>query len=44
MKDVPVGTGVTVSVTCDGYVDYTNTEDITTETTSLSITLTAEGG
>ena len=42
MKDVPVGTGVTVSVTCEGYVDYTATEDITTETTTLSITLTEE--
>lgn len=42
VKDVPVGTGVAVSVTCEGYVDYTDTEDITTETTTLSITLTAE--
>jgi len=42
VKDVPVGTGVSVSVTCEGYEAYTATEDITSETTSLSITLTAE--
>ena len=42
VKDVPVGTGVSVSVTCEGYEAYTATEDITAETTSLSITLTAE--
>lgn len=40
VKDVPVGTGVAVSVTCEGYEDYTATEDITEETTTLSITLT----
>jgi hypothetical protein len=42
VKDVPIGEGVEVSVTCDGYTDYTATEDITSETTTLSITLTAE--
>ena len=42
VKDVPVGTGVSVSVTCEGYEAYTATEDITAETTTLSITLTAE--
>lgn len=42
VKDVPIGEGVEVSVTCEGYVDYTATEDITSETTTLSITLTAE--
>ena len=42
VKDVPIGEGVAVSVTCEGYEAYTATEDITSETTSLSITLTAE--
>ena len=42
MKDVPIGEDVAVSVTCEGYEDYTATEDITAETTTLSITLTAE--
>ena len=42
VKDVPVGTGVSVSVTCEGYEAYAATEDITAETTTLSITLTAE--
>ena len=41
VKDVEVGDGVAVSVTCEGYEDYTATEDITSETTTLSITLTA---
>ena len=36
------GATVAVSVTCEGYEDYTATEDITAETTTLSITLTAE--
>ena len=40
--DVTIGEGVTVTVTCEGYVDYTATEDITAETTTMSITLTAE--
>lgn len=40
VKDVEVGEGVAVSVTCEGYVDYTATADITLETTSMSITLT----
>ena len=40
VKGVAIGEGVTVSVTCTGYVDYTATEDITAETTTLSITLT----
>jgi hypothetical protein len=44
VKDVPVGEGVTVTVTCEGYEDYTATEDITTETTTLSITLTESVG
>ena len=41
VKDVAVGTGVAVSVTCEGYEDYNDTADITTETTTMSITLTA---
>ena len=41
VKDVAVGTGVAVSVTCEGYETYTATADITTETTTMSITLTA---
>ena len=41
VSGVTVGDGVTVTVTCEGYEDYTATEDITSETTSLSITLTA---
>ncbi len=41
MSGVEIGTGVTVSVTCEGYEDYTATEDITAETTTMSITLTA---
>ena len=41
VSGVSVGDGVAVSVTCDGYEDYSATEDITSETTSLSITLTA---
>ena len=45
MKDVPIGENVSVTVTCEGYEDYTATEDITAETTTLSITLTvADGG
>lgn len=42
VSGVEIGTGVSVSVTCEGYEAYTATEDITSETTSLSITLTAE--
>jgi len=42
VKNVPIGTNVTVSVTCEGYVDYTDLADITSETTTMSITLTAE--
>ena len=41
VKDVPIGEGVTVTVTCEGYEDYTATEDITAETTTLTIALTA---
>jgi hypothetical protein len=41
VKDVTIGEGVTVTVTCEGYEDYTATEDITAETTTMSITLTA---
>lgn len=41
VKDVPIGEGVEISVTCEGYETYTATEDITAETTTLSITLTA---
>ena len=41
VSGVTVGEGVAVSVTCEGYEDYTATEDITAETTSLTITLTA---
>ena len=45
VKDVPIGENVSVTVTCEGYEDYTATEDITAETTTLSITLTvADGG
>ena len=41
VSGVEIGTGVAVSVTCEGYEDYTATEDITAETTTMSITLTA---
>lgn len=41
VSGVAIGENVAVSVTCEGYEDYTATEDITAETTSLSITLTA---
>lgn len=41
VSGVEIGTGVAVSVTCEGYEDYTATADITTETTTMSITLTA---
>lgn len=41
MKDVTIGEGVTVTVTCEGYENYTDTADITAETTTMSITLTA---
>lgn len=41
VKNVEIGQGVPVSVTCEGYENYSDTEDITSETTSLSITLTA---
>ena len=41
VKGVAIGEGVEISVTCEGYVDYTDTIDVTAETTSLSITLTA---
>lgn len=41
VSGVEIGTGVTVSVTCEGYENYTDTADITTETTTMSITLTA---
>lgn len=41
LKDVAVGTGVTVSVTAEGYTSYSDTADITSETTSLTIKLTA---
>ena len=41
VKDGPIGEDVAVSVTCEGYEDYTATEDITAETTTLTIALTA---
>ena len=41
VSGVAVGTGVAVSVTKEGYEDYTDTADITAETTTMSITLTA---
>ena len=41
VSGVAIGEGVTVTVTCEGYEDYTATEDITAETTTMSITLTA---
>lgn len=41
VSGVEVCDGVTVTVTCEGYEDYTATEDITSETTTMSITLTA---
>lgn len=41
VSGVEIGTGVAVSVTKEGYEDYTATEDITAETTTLTITLTA---
>ena len=42
VSGVEVGEGVAVTCTCEGYVDYAATEDITLETTTLSITLTEE--
>ena len=42
VKDVPVGDGVSVSVTSTGYVDYTDTITVTSETDSLTVKLTAE--
>lgn len=44
VNGVTVGNGVAITCTCEGYTDYSTTADITTETTTLSITLTAEGG
>ena len=44
VSGVAVGEGVTVTCTCEGYEDYSATEDITAETTTLSITLTAKSG
>ena len=41
VKDVAIGEGVAVSVTCEGYEEYTATEDITAETTTLTIAVTA---
>jgi len=41
LKGVPVGT-VTITATKEGYVDYSDSETITSETTSLEITLTEE--
>ena len=41
LKDVSIGTGVTVSVTAEGYTSYSGTADITSETTSMTIKLTA---
>ena len=40
ISGVSIGEGVNVSVTCEGYVDYTDTINVTSSTTSLSITLT----
>ena len=40
LKNVPVGT-VTVTAVKDGYVDYSKSEIITSDTSSLSIVLTA---
>jgi len=42
--NVAIGTDVAITVTCDGYADYSDTANITSETTTLSITLTADGG
>ena len=44
VSGVEIGEGVEVTVTCEGYEDYTDTADITTETTTISITLTATNG
>lgn len=44
VSGVAIGEGVAVSVTCEGYETYTATEDITSETTSLTIALTATVG
>jgi len=41
LRNVPVGT-VTITATKEGYVAYSKSETITSETTSLSITLTEE--
>ena len=41
LRDVAVGTGVSVSVTAEGYTSYSDTADITSETTSMTIKLTA---
>lgn len=44
VKGVSVGENVAVSVTCEGYEDYSDTITVTSSTSSLSITLTAEEG
>ena len=41
LRDVAIGEGVTVTVTAEGYTDYSGTVDITSETTSMTIKLTA---
>lgn len=42
MIDVPVGNGVNVSITAEGYQEYTGTADVTEETDALTFKLTAE--
>ena len=41
LRNVSVGNGVTVSVTAEGYTNYSGTVDVTSETTSMTIKLTA---
>lgn len=42
MTDVPVGDGVNVSITAEGYQDYTGTVDVAEDTDALTFKLTEE--
>lgn len=41
INGVALGEGVTVSVTCEGYENYSDTINVSSSTSSLTITLTA---
>ena len=40
VSGVTIGDNISVSVTCEGYIDYTDTIIVSSDTTSLSIVLT----